>query len=301
MKNICNIFQLWYNSKDKTKGITKVKKTAKIIYMAFRVGVAVLLIYMGILYLASNDPAEKANCLFVCGQSALFIIVSFLPTIIDKFNIDIPDFVYLVFLGFLIAHFLLGEIIGFFATIKWWDSALHTLSGMLITLLSFSIITLLNRSNGEDFQLNLVFACIFAFCVSLTLGVLWEILEFSCDCIFDLNMQRAYVSTVSGERGAPLLGQEALMDTMKDLILDCVGSLAVCIASGVYVTKTGKGVKDLTIIRYRGKKISSEENSETQQSEENMEVEEGSETQKIEETETEQSIIVETKTEDNEI
>lgn len=229
------------------------KKIAKIIYIGFRIAVAILLIYMGISYLVSNDPAEKANCLFICGQSALFIIVSFLPTIISKFNIDIPDFVYIIFLGFLIAHFILGEIIGFFATIKWWDSALHTLSGMLITLLSFSIITLLNKSNGEDFKLNMVFACIFAFCVSLSLGVIWEIVEFSCDCFFDLNMQRAYVSTVSGERGAPLLGQEALMDTMKDLILDSLGSLAVCIASGVYAVKTGKGVKELTIIRYRNK------------------------------------------------
>lgn len=229
------------------------KKTAKIIYIGFRIAVAILLIYMGISYLVSNDPAEKANCLFICGQSALFIIVSFLPTIISKFNIDIPDFVYIIFLGFLVAHFILGEIIGFFAIIKWWDSALHTLSGMLITLLSFSIITLLNKSNGEDFKLNMVFACIFAFCVSLSLGVIWEIVEFSCDCLFDLNMQRAYVSTVSGERGAPLLGQEALMDTMKDLILDSLGSLAACIASGVYAVKTGKGVKDLTIIRYRNK------------------------------------------------
>lgn len=285
------------------------KKTAKIIYMAFRIGVAVLLIYMGISYLMSSDPAEKANCLFICGQSALFIIVSFLPTIISKFNIEIPDFVYLVFLGFLVAHFLLGEIIGFFATIKWWDSALHTLSGMLITLLSFSIITLLNKSNGEDFQLNLVFACIFAFCVSLTLGVLWEILEFSCDCIFDLNMQRAYVSTVSGERGAPLLGQEALMDTMKDLILDCLGSLVVCIGSGVYVVKTGKGVKDLTIIRYKSKKNSSEGTSDKQvlDAEQSIEVENiNKETEdkkpisKATETEVETSIATGAETEDNE-
>lgn len=232
------------------------KKPAKITFIVLQVMMGLCLLGAGIYYFISGDPAVKSNCLFICGQSALFLVVSFAPNILRKLDLEMPDFVYVIFIFFCLAHFLLGEILGFFATIKWWDSALHTISGMLITLLSFSIITLLNKSNGNGFQLNLAFACIFAFCISVTVGVVWEIVEFVADSWFGLNMQRAYLSTVSGERGAALVGTAALKDTMKDLILDALGSLIVCVASAVYVVKTGSSVDKLSVIRLKKKQKS---------------------------------------------
>ena len=229
------------------------KKPARIVYIILQITMGMILIGAGIWWLASEDPAVKSNCLFVCGQSVLFLAVSFAPNILKKLDLELPDFVYIIFIGFCLAHFLLGEIFGFFATIKWWDSALHTASGMLITLLSFSVITLLNNTNGKEFKLSLAFACIFAFCISVTIGVVWEIVEFAADSWFGLNMQRAYESTVSGDRGVPLIGTAALKDSMKDLILDALGSLIVCIASAVYVVKSGSTVEKLNVIKYNKK------------------------------------------------
>jgi len=230
-----------------------VKKPAKVTFIILQVIMGLTLLGAAVWYFISIDAAVKSNCLFICGQSALFLVVSFAPNLLRKLNLEMPDFVYIIFIFFCLAHFLLGEILGFFATIKWWDSALHTISGMLITLLSFSIITLLNKTDGEEFKLNLAFACIFAFCISVTIGVFWEIVEFAADSWFGLNMQRAYVSTVSGERGAPLMGAEALKDSMKDLILDALGSLTVCILSAIYVVKSGTSVDKLTVIKYNKK------------------------------------------------
>ena len=82
------------------------------------------------------------------------------------------------------------------------------------------------KHNG--FKLNIYFSALFAFSLTITIGVFWEIIEFASDSLFNSNMQRAYESLVDAGRGAPLLGQEALLDTMKDLILDATGSALTC-------------------------------------------------------------------------
>ena len=75
-----------------------------------------------------------------------------------------------------------------------------------------------------------LFIAIFTFSFALTLGVLWEIFEFSGDALFHMNMQRW-----SAPPGTPLLGQEyqgnGLRDTMSDLIVDAIGALIAAVAA----------------------------------------------------------------------
>jgi len=230
------------------------KKPARITYISLRVLMAVVFVISVVGFILNNDPSVKSSYLFNCGQSALFLLVSFTPLFLKKLDLDIPDLFYIIFILFCLAHFLCGEILGFFARFGWWDSLLHTFSGMLITLLSFSVINLLNKANGKDFKLSLAFSVLFAFCIAVTIGVVWEVVEFAMDNMFGLNMQRAYVSTLSGERGAPLMGMDALRDTMKDLILDALGALIVCISCSIFVIKKGLTVDSLVLIKKRHKK-----------------------------------------------
>ena len=69
-------------------------------------------------------------------------------------------------------------------------------------------------------NLSPVFVAVFAFCFAVTLGVFWEIYEFTFDGILRLNMQKFML-----ENGTQLIGRAALLDTMKDLIVDCLGAL----------------------------------------------------------------------------
>ena len=62
----------------------------------------------------------------------------------------------------------------------------------------------------------------FALCFAVTVGVLWEIYEFSFDGLLGLNMQKFRL-----EDGTQLIGRAALQDTMKDLIVDVVGAATV--------------------------------------------------------------------------
>ena len=231
----------------------KIKKVTRITYIWQRVLMAVVFIVGLLGVILNDDESVKAEYLFVCAQSAMFLIVSFLPNFLRKFELDIPDFIYIIFICFCLAHFFCGEILGFFVKIKWWDSVLHTFSGMIIALLSFSLINLLNK-NSKGFQLNIGFAALFAFSLAVSIGVIWEIIEFVADLWFGTNMQRAYVSTMNG-RGAALVGQYALTDTMKDLILDSIGAGVVCLVCIIAVCKNKIKIEDLSFIRKKKKVI----------------------------------------------
>ncbi len=228
------------------------KKFTKFTYIYHRVmlGIVFVISVLGIIF--NEDSSIKSDYIFNCVQSGLFLIVSLVPLFMKKLELDIPDFIYFIFIIFCLAHFFCGEILGFYVKVPWWDSALHTFSGMLIALLSFSLINLLNKSNENGFHLNLVFTILFAFSLSLTVGVLWEIIEFASDGITGSNMQRAYVSTMSG-RGEGLVGTAAIMDTMKDLILDAIGAAIVCTICSIFVVKKKVKIEDLTLIKKRVK------------------------------------------------
>jgi hypothetical protein len=103
--------------------------------------------------------------------------------------------------------------------------------------LGFSFVTLLNKSENVPVNLSPLFVALFAFCFSITLGVLWEIYEFIFDGMLGLNMQKFAL-----EDGIPLVGRAALMNTMKDLIVDVFGALAISITGYVslkYIKRDG--------------------------------------------------------------
>lgn len=177
----------------------------------------------------NDDQSVKSIYVFNAVQSFLFLFFSLTPTILKKLRFEIPDVVYVVFVLFMAAHFFLGEICGFYARISWWDAVLHTFSGVMLTFISFSLISLMNEKKNKEFKLNIYFSALFAFALTITIGVIWEIIEFTSDSLFGSNMQRAYESLVDASRGAAFVGQEALLDTMKDLILDAAGSGIACL------------------------------------------------------------------------
>lgn len=227
------------------------KKAARLTFIWQRV-LMIIMFIIGVLGMIFNDDqSAKSEYLFICAQSGLFLIISLVPAVLNKMEIDVPDFVYIFFICFCLAHFFCGEILGFFVRFKWWDSMLHTLSGVMLALLSFSLINLLNKNEG-NFKLSMGFAILFAFSLAVAIGVIWEIIEFAADSLFGLNMQRAYVSTHDG-RGEPFVGQRALMDTMKDLILDSLGAAVTCVTCAIFAHKKKLKIEDFSFIKKRKK------------------------------------------------
>ena len=126
---------------------------------------------------------------------------------------------YYFYVIFLYAAIFLGEIQNFYYKYKYWDLILHTLSGTMIGFLGFSIVDILNNEN-DNVTLNAFFVAFFAFCFAMTLGAIWEIYEFTNDGLLNTNMQKFAL-----QNGNLLIGRNAIIDTMEDLIVDGIGAL----------------------------------------------------------------------------
>ena len=114
-------------------------------------------------------------------ECLLLLSVSFIPGLIErKTKVNIPDFMEIIFIVMCICHFILGEMGSYYVKYSWWDVMLHTLSGSMIAIIGFSLINSLNQEN-KKMNLVPIFVSIFAICFSVTMGVLWEIVEFTSD------------------------------------------------------------------------------------------------------------------------
>ena len=125
---------------------------------------------------------------------------------------------------FLYCAIYLGEVKSFYYEVPHWDTILHTFSGAMLGALGFLFVTLLNKNEKVQMNLSPLFVVDFSFCFAVTLGVFWEIYEFTFDGILGLNMQKFAL-----ENGELILGRVALKDTMKDLIVDCLGAFIMFI------------------------------------------------------------------------
>lgn len=205
----------------------KIKRSTLIMYLGVRIITLILLAYgiVGI-FLNRSDDSQSGDYIFISINALGLFLASLIPNIINKrWNIVVPELLLRVYLMFVTAALLLGEIAQFFVYVKWWDSALHLFSGSLIGVVGFSLVNILNNTKGLEFKLSPIFIALFVFCFSLAVGVIWEIVEFGVDSFTNSNMQR-FKNSITGEL---FLGQTALRDTMKDFILNTIGALFISV------------------------------------------------------------------------
>ena len=156
-------------------------------------------------------------------QCILGVVAMLIPNMLTKrFKLEIPNNMLVLYTLFLYGAIYLGEVKSFYYTIPHWDTILHTFSGAMLGALGFSFVSLLNKEERIPVQLSPVFVAICAFCFAVTLGVFWEIYEFTFDGLLGLNMQKFAL-----EGGEDLIGRAAVIDTMKDLIVDSVGAFVM--------------------------------------------------------------------------
>lgn len=184
----------------------------------------------------SVDAKGKTDYVLMLVQCTLGLVVMLFPSVIEKrLNLHIPSIMMILYLLFLYAAIYLGEVQNFYYQIPHWDIILHTFSGFMLGCLSFSFITLLNKWDKMSMNLRPIFVAVFAFCFTITLGVFWEVYEYTLDGIMGLNMQKFITAD-----GTVLIGRAALADTMEDLIVDGLGALGASIV-GYVSLKYNKG------------------------------------------------------------
>lgn len=189
------------------------------------------------------------------------------PRLIENLaGVTIPTGLETVILIFIFSAEILGEINAFYIKIPIWDTILHTTNGFLMAAIGFALIDLFNRSERFSMKMSPYFVAFFAFCFSMTVGVVWEFFEFGMDWFFHTDMQKDWIlPAISSVKLDPagannpirvvvdsvvINGEEwnlggyldiGIVDTMKDLIVNFIGAVVFSSIGIVYLKQRGKG------------------------------------------------------------
>lgn len=173
-----------------------------------------------------------------------------------RLRVTVPESLEILLLLFFFGSEILGEVRACYVRFPVWDGMLHGISGFLAAAVGFALADRHGRAQGNVFRL------VFAFCFSMTVGVLWEFLEWGVDGAFGLDMQKDTVVTAlrsvrfdprggnsvdgfSGVRDAVVLLADGrsvrlglggyldvgLHDTMGDLLVNLVGAAVFALLS----------------------------------------------------------------------
>ena len=156
--------------------------------------------------------------------SILLMPLIFVPQIVTKIiKFEIPSPIEVMYVSFLCAALMFGEIFNFYGMFDWWDNLLHLLSGFFIGMIAYYVANTFNHY-GSHQSMSPLFLAIFAISLTLALGVIWEFVEYSVDAIFKTNMQGYRVDNSTLVQSEELVGHAALSDTMNDLLMALLGS-----------------------------------------------------------------------------
>ena len=201
------------------------RRLQQVLYYVVLISFLLPIVYLTVL-IAIYDPETatrpRSDYSLMLLQCVLGVLVIHVPALfIHRFQIDIPVVLHIMYIVFLYCAIFLGEIASFYYRVPHWDDILHAMSSVMTGFFAYMLIAILNHGVKIRMALSPVFVALFAFCFSVTIGAVWEIYEFTADYMLGLNMQKFITSS-----GEVLIGQAALSDTMKDLIVDSLGALA---------------------------------------------------------------------------
>ena len=181
-----------------------------------------------------DDEAILRYELFLLALATL--VLTYLPSYAKKHKIiDLPDIIEAVIVLFIFAGIYLSANLDLYYKYFWWDDVLHTLAGVIIAVVGFLLIYKLNYKYRASLSPFMV--AIFTFSFALSMGVLWEILEFMSDVFFVTAHQKWDLPDSTILMGKPYQGS-GLRDTMSDLILTAIGAFVISIFS-YFVFKHG--------------------------------------------------------------
>ena len=177
-----------------------------------------------------DDDANRSRIAFQTFEVALMILVIFIPVLVDRVtHIRVSRLMEIMFVSFCFCSLILGDVVDFYARFAWWDDVLHGISGMLLGIVGYGVINIFNKIEDNTIKFTPLFVSFWVVCFALAVGSLWEIMEFVTDGLFGLNSQQYLVGSGTFDNTEPLMGHEALRDTMMDLILDFAGSLIIAV------------------------------------------------------------------------
>lgn len=249
------------NIRERTKWICKEsKRSSLIVFIVLRI----LIIVCMFRQLSRGDYGNVLLCMF---SLAVIAVPSLLHSTL---RIVMPRALEISIAVFVFAAEILGEISNFYGQFPFWDTMLHTINGFLAAAIGFGVVDLFN-THAKGVKLTPLFVALVSFCFSMTIGVVWEFIEFGGDQLARLDMQKdrivqnissveldpehnnnplhvdgiAYTVLYDSE-GNELLTIEGgyldigIIDTMKDLLVNMIGAVVFSYFGYLYICRRDK-------------------------------------------------------------
>ena len=201
-------------------------------------------------------------------NASLSLLLFLLPVFLeDQLRIELSAPLKIITMLFVFCAQILGEVGMCYARFPFWDDLLHWVNGFLFAAFGFSLAEICNRRRSATFHLSPFYLALVACCFSMSIGVLWEFLEFFLDLMTHGDMQKdrvlraissgwfspngqtpvavksivqTVITTADGEvytvDGYLDIG---LFDTMKDLIVDFIGALIFSVIGYFHLKREG--------------------------------------------------------------
>lgn len=229
----------------------------------------IILVVLVVLIMVARLLRRDYHAVFLC---VLTLLLFNIPLFVDRrFRVTIPRELEIVILLFIFAAEILGEIGSFYTYISWWDTMLHTVNGFLMAAIGFALVDFLNDHPKLHFSLSPVFVAFFAFCFSMTVGVVWEFFEFAMDALTATDMQKDVLvpafssvllnpdgintpiridgiteTVISHAGGTTVIAggylDIGIVDTVKDMIVNCIGAVVFSIIGYFYLVGRNRGI-----------------------------------------------------------
>lgn len=178
----------------------KKEKTITIINNILNIIMMVTSLILTIYFININKYDRIFTCL------AIYLVI-YLPRLLEntKYKLNYNyKLVYTVFV--FLAHFL-GSIINLYQYIWWFDLFAHFISGILTLVVGKFILEEIEKTKITSKLIHFIYLIGFVAFVA----VIWEIIEYSGDVIFNMNLQHNL--------------ETGVVDTMEDMIIAMTGGL----------------------------------------------------------------------------
>lgn len=140
-----------------------------------------------------------------------------LPSLFSRGHIkSLPIEFELIFIFIVMLQFVIGETLGFYDLVPFYDRFVHFSLPLFIGFISFMIAyTLHETGNLNITTAPLMFVIVF---ITLGIGALWEIAEYLSDTLLHANL--SWIQHLQGS-----VVETAHVDTMRDLVVDMLGGI----------------------------------------------------------------------------
>ena len=149
--------------------------------------------------------------------------LTFLPALLDRaFKLRADAVGNLIYYAVIVMSVYLGGGLRFYDKYAWWDRVLHFLCGIMFVSFGVPLAYKMGMTN----RVAVLFFC---FTLSTTLHALWEAAEYIIDTLVHTDHQRWQEHSKSKNHLSPDAVQPAgLVDTMNDIIICMIGTVAAC-------------------------------------------------------------------------